>query len=580
MFNRKFNIGTKLGLSAALGVALVAGIVANQQMSGNAIAVANTTVLNQERVAQLVVEAKAAARGMQVAVRDLRLARSPEQTAAAVANLNARHAALRNYVDTAVPLLTRPENRELLSRLRSLGETYFAAGQEIAGAADADAKERLARDRGLPTAAAIETLVEEIVASVTQLAQTAAQEARQAIAQASRIGIGIGLTVVLVLIGSALFGALAIAKPIGRIAQVLLVLANGDKSVTIPFTGRSDEVGDAARAASTFRDNLVRIERMEAEQRAAEAHAAAERSAAEEREAAAQRAAAEREEAARKATMCKLANEFEAAVGSIIDTVSSASTELEAAAGSLTRTADGTQRLATVVAAASEEASSNVSSVASATEEMNASVGEIGRQVRDSSGIADAAVEQARRTDERINALSKAAGRIGEVIKLITSVAEQTNLLALNATIEAARAGEAGRGFAVVAHEVKALAAQTAKATEEIGAHIASMQEATQESVVAIKEISGTISRISTISSAIAAAVEEQGAVTREIARNVTEAAKGTAEVAANITNVNRGASETGSASAQVLSSAQSLSNESNRLKAEVGKFLSTVRTG
>jgi len=198
--------------------------------------------------------------------------------------------------------------------------------------------------------------------------------------------------------------------------------------------------------------------------------------------------------------------------------------------------------------------------------------------VQESSRIAGEAVKHAEKTDQRVTALAEAASRIGDVVKLITAVAEQTNLLALNATIEAARAGEAGKGFAVVAQEVKALAAQTAKATDEIGTQIAGMQTATRESVTAIKEIGGTIGRIFEISSTIAAAVEEQGAATQEIARNVSEAARGTAQVAANITDVNRGASETGSASARVLTSAQSLSGESNRLKLEVAKFLDTVR--
>jgi methyl-accepting chemotaxis protein len=209
---------------------------------------------------------------------------------------------------------------------------------------------------------------------------------------------------------------------------------------------------------------------------------------------------------------------------------------------------------------------------------MSASVTEISRQVHDSSRIAGEAVRQAERTDARINELSLAAGRIGDVVKLITEIAEQTNLLALNATIEAARAGESGRGFAVVASEVKALAAQTAKATDEISVQINGMQAATLDSVEAIKEISTTISRIADIASTIAATVEEQGAATAEIARNVSEAAKGTAEVAEKITQVNRGASATGSASAQVLASARSLSKESGSLKTEVENFLSTVR--
>jgi methyl-accepting chemotaxis protein len=216
--------------------------------------------------------------------------------------------------------------------------------------------------------------------------------------------------------------------------------------------------------------------------------------------------------------------------------------------------------------------------VASASEEMGSSVNEIGRQVQEAARIAGAAVEQAQKTNDRVNALSQAATRIGDVVELINTIAGQTNLLALNATIEAARAGEAGRGFAVVASEVKALAEQTAKATGEISHQIAGIQTSTQDSVTAIKEISATIGRISEISSAIASAVEEQGAATQEISRNVQQAAEGTRQVASSITDVQRGASETGTASSQVLASSQSLSLESNRLKVEVGNFLETAR--
>ncbi len=281
----------------------------------------------------------------------------------------------------------------------------------------------------------------------------------------------------------------------------------------------------------------------------------------------------------KQTAVLKLANDFESAVGEIIETVSSASTELEASARTLTKTAEMTERLSATVASASDEASANVQSVASATEEMTSTVNEIGRQVIESTTIASQAVLQAEQTDAGIGELSRAAERIGDVLKLITSIAEQTNLLALNATIEAARAGDAGRGFAVVASEVKALAAQTAKATEEIGQQIAGIQTATQGSVAAIKQIGGTIKRISEIASTIAAAVEEQSAATKEISRNVQEVATGTTKVATNIGEVSRGASETGSASSQVLSSAQSLSAESTRLKSEVGKFLDTVRS-
>ncbi|MBB4364757.1 methyl-accepting chemotaxis protein/aerotaxis receptor [Bradyrhizobium sp. CIR18] len=285
-----------------------------------------------------------------------------------------------------------------------------------------------------------------------------------------------------------------------------------------------------------------------------------------------------RAETQRKADMTKLADGFEAAIGEIVETVSSAATELQASASTLSSTAGRAQELATVVASGSEAASSNVHSVASAAEEMSSSVREIGRQVQDSSRIASEAVSQAHATTERVSELSRAASRIGDVVELINAIAGQTNLLALNATIEAARAGEAGRGFAVVASEVKALAEQTAKATGEIGQQVGGIQAATQDSVSAIGEISGTIARLSEIAAAIAAAVEQQGAATQEIARNVQQAAQGTQQVSSNVGDVQRDASETGSASSQVLSAAQMLSRDSNRLKLEVGKFLNSVR--
>ncbi|MFK4655073.1 methyl-accepting chemotaxis protein [Bradyrhizobium japonicum] len=367
--------------------------------------------------------------------------------------------------------------------------------------------------------------------------------------------IAFALTVVVLAVVGFFLGR-SISKALSGMVGAMTRLARGELSIAVPGVGRKDEIGEMAGAVEVFRTNMAEAERLRAEQAEADA----------------------RGRERRKADMQRLADGFEGAVGEIIDTVSSAATELEASSNTLTQAAERGNGLATAVAAASEEASANVQSVSSASEEMTTSISEISRQVQESARVADVAVEQAQRTNARVAELTKAAGRIGDVVELINTIASQTNLLALNATIEAARAGEAGKGFAVVATEVKALAEQTAKATGEISQHIGAIQTATQDSVGAIKEIGDTIARMSEISSAIAAAVEEQGAATQEISRNIQHAAHGTSEVSANIGNVQRGAGETGAASAQVHSAAQSLSQESNRLKSEVARFLESVR--
>jgi methyl-accepting chemotaxis protein len=355
----------------------------------------------------------------------------------------------------------------------------------------------------------------------------------------------------------AFFLGKGISRPMTKMCSAMRELAAGNFDVVLPGLGRSDELGEMAGAVEEFKVQAV---------------------ARAERDAASQEAQSKAASAARRAELIRFADDFEAAVGAIVANVSSSAVQLEAAAGTLTRTAETTQSLSSQVAGASEEASTNMQSVASATEELSMSVDEIGRRVKESSQIAEAAVRQAEQTDGRIGKLSRAAQEIGDVVKLITAIAEQTNLLALNATIEAARAGDAGRGFAVVASEVKSLASQTAKATDEISNHISGMQGATQESVAAIKEIGGTIGKISDIASTIASAVEQQSSATQEIARSVQNVAQGTQEAATNVMHVNRGATETGSASEEVLNSARSLSSESTRLREELDRFMANIR--
>jgi methyl-accepting chemotaxis protein len=371
------------------------------------------------------------------------------------------------------------------------------------------------------------------------------------------------LVVILALGGFLLGGALAvllgrgISRPITRMCKAMRELASGNFDVILPGLGRRDELGEMAGAVEEFKVQAI---------------AKAERDAAE------QDALNQASSAARRAELIRFADDFESAVGTIVTNVSASALDLESAAGLLTRTAETTQGLSSQVASASETASGNIQSVASATEQLSASVDEIGRRVSESNRIAEEAVLQAQQTDGRIGKLSRAAQEIGDVVKLITAIAEQTNLLALNATIEAARAGDAGRGFAVVAAEVKSLANQTAKATDEISSHILGMQGATQESVAAIKQIGGTIGQISSIASTISAAVEQQSSATQEIARNVQNVADGTHEASANIMRVNQGATETGSASENVLNSARTLTTESTRLREELDRFMSNIR--
>jgi len=458
-------------------------------------------------------------------------------------------------------LITSPAERAIYDDWSRAWDKYLKGVQEVVelsrqsvGRIPHEATELLAKSVAVMAAESDEFLKKDI-----DLNNAGADAATRAAADGYNTAFWIVLSIIVATVaagvGIGVYLVREVSSGIASIVRPMQALGNGDLGAEVEHRGEKTEIGAMADTLQVFKEALI-------------AKRAADEAAARDAEA----------KIARGRKVDTITREFESMIGQIVETVSSASGQLEGSAGRLSSTANRAQELSTVVAAASEEASTNVQSVASATEELSSSITEISRQVQDSARIASEAVEQARRTNDRVGELSKAASRIGDVIELINSIAGQTNLLALNATIEAARAGEAGRGFAVVAAEVKALAEQTAKATGEIGQQISGIQSATEESVGAIREISGTIEKLSEISSAIAAAVEEQGAATQEISRNVQQAAQGTEQVSANITDVQRGATETGSASSEVLSAAQVLSTDSDRLKREVGKFLDSVR--
>ncbi len=457
-----------------------------------------------------------------------------------------------------------PERTEELTRLHAKAQEMFGVcAQVVQAVASADTAEdttksvELLKLRCAPLAAAV---LEEQTSVVAHLLDYTRSTATSVSAEARS---GIRLAIAAVTFGLALslaaamwVGVKGLSRPIASLKTAMERLAAADLQVTVPETGRRDEIGQMAKAVQVFKDNGIEVEKLRAQQAELE----------------------ERATRQRQQDMERLATAFEDSVGEIIQNVSSAAAQMETSANSLTVTAERTAGLSSVVASAADTASSNVKSVAVSTEEMASTVQEISSRVTDSAKIAGHAATQAEQMNDGVAKLSDAAKRIGDVIGVIGTIAAQTNLLALNAAIEAARAGEAGRGFAVVAAEVKSLAEQTTKATEEVTQQISSIQRATEESVSSIRQITETINRVSEISSTVAAAVEEQGTATRQIALNVQQASEGTSTVASNIGDVERGSNETGTASAEVLAAAQSLSSQSRRLKSEVGTFLLTVR--
>ncbi|NFV82177.1 methyl-accepting chemotaxis protein [Magnetospirillum aberrantis] len=464
-------------------------------------------------------------------------------------------AAIRDYEG----MIVLPEERRLHGAIVSATATYLSESEKVLNLSrqnqNAQARDLAmgqARDAYFQVASSAEKLIKLNADEAARLADEADATYNMVLLEIGAIAALVTVLTVVALI--VLRGT--IARPVVQISQSMAVLANGDKSVAIPGIGRRDELGGMADAVQVFKDNMIRADAMAAEQEA-------------------QRAARER----RAQTIETLTGRFQDTVGGLLQAIASAAGQMENTAQGMSATAAQTNNQAMTVASATEQASANVQTVATAAEELSSSIAEIGRQVEQSSRIAAATADEARKTDNTVKSLAEASARIGEVVNLINDIASQTNLLALNATIEAARAGDAGKGFAVVAGEVKSLANQTARATDEIGAQIGAVQSATQQAVVAIAQIVTRIDEMTHIAASIASAVEEQSAATNEIARNVQQAAAGTQEVATAITGVTQAASETGQAAGEVLGAAKSLNTQADGLRSSINGFLDGVRT-
>ncbi|MBI2253527.1 MAG: MCP four helix bundle domain-containing protein [Proteobacteria bacterium] len=452
-----------------------------------------------------------------------------------------------------------PEEKQLVGVATEKFAAYDAIRGKVLGAlmaGDRDTARTLAKQQAGPALAALMASLDSLSNLQVDVANEEFNKGQQVSANDEMMLYG-GLALA-VLLGGCI--AIAIARsvtvPLRGIIGVMHELTAGNLTVAITGGERKDEIGDVARAVNVFKDGLLEAHRLREEQEAAKKQA----------------------EAVRRQMMVGMADRFEASVGAVLGAVTDSADKLQMTAQAMSATAEQTTRQSTAVATASEQTTNNVQTVASAAEELSASITEITTQVSESTRIVGQAVEQADSTNSSVKSLSEAAQKIGAVVQLINDIAGQTNLLALNATIEAARAGEAGKGFAVVASEVKALATQTARATDEISGQIRSIQDASTESAQAIAGITVTISRVNEISTTIASAVEEQGAATLEISRSVQQAAQGTQQVSNNISNVTEAARETGRAAADLLHSAGELARNGALLKEQVDEFLREVR--
>jgi methyl-accepting chemotaxis protein len=404
----------------------------------------------------------------------------------------------------------------------------------------------------------IEDLAGHLTESFAQVSHETSSQTDDSIARAMTFSLAVGGSCILLSILLSIVASRGIARPIQAMTEAMGALAQGNLTVAIPATANKDEIGDMAKAVQVFKDNAIQVEKLRREQADSAARAAEEH----------------------RLAMMKMADQFEADVMGVVKVVSASATELQVTAQSMSSAAQQANSQATTVASISVQSSGNVETIAAATRQLASSIDQIGLQVTQAANISQVASQKTLQTNQMVQNLSATANRIGEVVQLINDIASQTNLLALNATIEAARAGDAGKGFAVVAGEVKNLANQTARATEEISAQISAVQEETKLAVDAILEIGGVIDQVQGISSGIATAIEEQSTATQEISKNVQEAARGTTEVTKTIDGVSIAAATTGAAAEQVLSSSDELARNSEQLRGKVTSFLSDVRAG
>jgi methyl-accepting chemotaxis protein len=539
----------------SIGIVLYASLAVTR-LSDTAAALVDG---NATRV-QLVLQAESAFNNAAISEKNVILSADDEKVAKGHIELYGKAtAATLEAISRFEAITPAAEQRGLIDTFRTaVGDRREASAKVFELALAGKMKEAFDYSRGVAAKhrqIAIAAVGKLIAVNVEQM--QAARNAGVAMAAQTRawlvVGAAAGLVCAFGILGwIALF---QISRPLASMTGEMTKLANGDLTIQIDGAERADEVGGLARSLQVFKENAITARRLEAEQHE-------------------QQAQKERRQLAVEGYIAV----FDEQVSEALDTLSAASTEMHATAGSMSATAVETGRQATAVTVASDQASTNVQTVAAATEQLHASTNEISRQVTQSAEFASTAVIEAERTNATIQGLAETAQKIGDVVSLIQNIASQTNLLALNATIEAARAGEAGRGFAVVASEVKALANQTAKATEDISTQIAAIQGETGLAVDAIKAIGGTIRKMNEIASAIAAAVEEQGAATRDISHNIQLVAQGTSSVATNIAGVNEAVEETGNAAAEVLTAADDLSRQADKLRANVNGFLDKIR--